>query len=552
MSESFNSSLYQVGVSPRQATMTDYKRGEKLSKKYVDFDKTKRPGPITPAGGAIGAFTDMMFAAVNGNIQVGITENDGKIFVEMLLPREYSADGRDDNLFVSLLDVASQQLDYAFYSPSSNALFLATLFSIPLYAVSYFVYQRLVHADYLEPYYNEVLDTLRKQKENGESFFISKCEAVDRIYEYFYGKGLDDLPDLLAEDIGTLQRIPKNLQNVTNSIFHCDEKEFESLKVVEDVEDTEGMSVDEKRALSLSKMQKLRDDAYPLVQDFYENLSDEDKALVPDDDSINGYIPTRLFANVVKILSDSLSRHDMDGQNVLLMGPPGVGKSVMAIALAYVFHMPYRYTQGYKTMDASEYRGTTIAINGTLHTSTDTPFANTVRRGGLFCDDDANYASEGESTVKNSVLIAPYSMTLADQTTIKRHPFSIFVMTANPTQRGARPINEAVKDRHCIIIEMEPMDDEQLKQMVMERSGYEDEDTVSRIIQCWHEINDQVKDSGDGDELSPRTLVNWARETRVLGSPVQAAKYNVLGALCGDKELRDNVLNFIIAPRFKG
>ena len=58
-------------------------------------------------------------------------------------------------------------------------------------------------------------------------------------------------------------------------------------------------------------------------------------------------------------------------------------------------------------------------------------------------DDDNNYAAEGEGTVKNSVLIAPYTIKLADGTMAKRHPFSIFMMSANPDMKGARPINEA-------------------------------------------------------------------------------------------------------------
>ena len=53
------------------------------------------------------------------------------------------------------------------------------------------------------------------------------------------------------------------------------------------------------------------------------------------------------------------------------------------------------------------------------------------------------YAAEGEGTVKNSILIAPYTIKLADGTMAKRHPFSIFMMSANPDAKGSRPINEA-------------------------------------------------------------------------------------------------------------
>ena len=60
----------------------------------------------------------------------------------------------------------------------------------------------------------------------------------------------------------------------------------------------------------------------------------------------------------------------------------------MAVAIAYVFSMPYRFTQSFKTADASEYIGTTVADNGVLKTNIDTQFAQTVLRGGVHMDDD--------------------------------------------------------------------------------------------------------------------------------------------------------------------
>jgi hypothetical protein len=223
----------------------------------------------------------------------------------------------------------------------------------------------------------------------------------------------------------------------------------------------------------------------------------------------------------------------------------------MAVAIAYVFSMPYRFTQSYKTADASEYIGTTVADNGVLKTNIETQFAQTVMRGGVHMDDDNNYAAEGEGTVKNSILIAPYTLKLADGTMAKRHPFSIFMMSANPDMKGARPINEAYKDRYCIIVDMKKLSENEMVRMVKERSRYTDEQMILRMLEAWDKINDDISATGESaDMLTPRTLVNWAKQTRIVGNPLEACHYNILGALCATEEYRENILNNIIRPLF--
>lgn len=289
----------------------------------------------------------------------------------------------------------------------------------------------------------------------------------------------------------------------------------------------------------------------PVIQSYYDSLSEDDKALIPTEEDMKNYLPSTIFANVVKMVKYGLENGDMSCQNILLKGPPGVGKSKMAVALAYVFQMPYRYTQGYKTMDASEYRGTTIANNGVLDTKTDTPIAETARRGGVFVDEDNNYSNEGENTVKNSLLVAPYSMVLADMTTVRRHPFSIFVMTANPEMKGARPINEAYKDRHFIILDLESPEDDVLTTMIMNESGITNQAIASKMVTCYHAINNKiVNESEFADQLTPRSLMNWGKQAKILGNAIEAAKYNVIGAVCASEEFRSEIFDSIIVPRF--
>ena len=161
------------------------------------------------------------------------------------------------------------------------------------------------------------------------------------------------------------------------------------------------------------------------------------------------------------------------------------------------------------------------------------------------------YAAEGEGTVKNSVLIAPYTIKLADGSMAKRHPFSIFMMSANPDMKGARPINEAYKDRFCVIVDLERLSQNEMVRMVRERSKYQDEGDIVRMVEAWEKINADIAAEGESaDMLTPRSLVNWAKQTKVIGDPIEACEYNILAALCSSEEYKQNVLNNIIRPLF--
>lgn len=362
--------------------------------------------------------------------------------------------------------------------------------------------------------------------------------------------GAEEEFEIRVGEVETLALVPGEVYDYTPELLHGKDGTFVLTKAVPKPDTLDPFTTDDRKTYQ-DQMRELKNKVWPLVKDYYESLSDEDKALVPDEARLGIYIPTKRFVNIVNIVAEGLQNGDMDTQNILLKGPPGVGKSVMAVALAYVFSMPYRFTQSYKTADASEYIGTTIADNGVLKTNIATQFASTVLRGGVHMDDDNNYAAEGEGTVKNSVLIAPYTIKLADGTMAKRHPFSIFMMSANPDMKGARPINEAYKDRFCVIVDLERLSQNEMVRMVRERSKYQDEGDIVRMVEAWEKINADIAAEGESaDMLTPRSLVNWAKQTKVIGDPIEACEYNILAALCSSEEYKQNVLNNIIRPLF--
>ena len=495
---------------------------------------------IAVPGGLLNAMIKLF---LSDDIGIGVTAK-GEIYVEAM------GDDREYRVGIQYSPKEKQVKACRFNINdvmTKQALINSSVKSIPYFvALPYLVEQRIV--DRFQEL-SDAWDEIMAESGNGYIPTIPDCQGTENLIDSFVSSCAENYPITLGE-IENLAIAPAEVYDYTPELLGKDEGRFVLAKGVPKPNDEDPLLGDNGKTYQ-QQMQDLRDEVFPLVKEYYESLSEEEKALIPDEEKLGIYIPTTKFKNVVRIIADGIRNGEKDSQNVLLKGPPGVGKSTMAVAVAYVFQMPYRFTQSFKTADASEYIGTTVADNGVLKTNIETQFAQTVLHGGVHMDDDNNYAAEGEGTVKNSILIAPYTIKLADGSMAKRHPFSIFMMSANPDMKGARPINEAYKDRFCAIIDLEKLSNEDMVRMVRERSRFEDEATILRMIEVWNKINEHIAESGEtADMLSPRSLVNWAKQTRIIGDVIEAANYNLLAALCANEEFTQDVLDTIIIPMF--
>lgn len=517
--------------------LTDF-RSETMIQPTSGYNTSGVENPVP-----LGVINAMIKIFLSEDIAFGATEN-GEVYTEVM-------SNEKDMRIAVLYNPAEKKISACQFDvndiTTKQALVTDSVKELPFYTVIPCLALQRISDKYsqLADAWKEIIDA------KGEAYVpkIPDCQGAHCILDSFVSVAPEDFK-FQIDNLENLALVPETVFDYTPALMDGAEGTFLLTKPVEKPEDLDPFAKKENKTFS-NQMEEMRAEMWPLVKDYYESLSEEDKMLVPDEEKLGIYIPTKKFKNIVKILADGIRNGEKDTQNVLLKGPPGVGKSTMAVAIAYVFSMPYRFTQSYKTADASEYIGTTVAENGVLKTNVETQFAQTVMRGGVHMDDDNNYAAEGEGTVKNSILIAPYTIKLADGTMAKRHPFSIFMMSANPDAKGSRPINEAYKDRFCAIIDLEKLSQNDMVRMVRERSRFEDEATILRMVEAWELINKDISETGEtADMLTPRSLVNWAKQTRILGGDaIEAAEYNLLGALCATEEYRSNVLNTIIRPR---
>lgn len=517
--------------------LTDF-RSETMIQPASGYNTSGVENPVP-----LGVINAMIKIFLSEDIAFGATEN-GEVYTEVM-------SNEKDMRIAVLYNPAEKKISACQFDvndiTTKQALVTDSVKELPFYTVIPCLALQRISDKYsqLADAWKEIIDA------KGEAYVpkIPDCQGAHCILDSFVSVAPDEFK-FQIDNLENLALVPETVYDYTPALMDGAEGTFLLTKPIEKPEDIDPFAKKENKTFS-NQMEEMRAEMWPLVKDYYEALSEEDKMLVPNEEKLGIYIPTKKFKNIVKILADGIRNGEKDTQNVLLKGPPGVGKSTMAVAIAYVFSMPYRFTQSYKTADASEYIGTTVAENGVLKTNVETQFAQTVMRGGVHMDDDNNYAAEGEGTVKNSILIAPYTIKLADGTMAKRHPFSIFMMSANPDAKGSRPINEAYKDRFCAIIDLEKLSQNDMVRMVRERSRFEDEATILRMVEAWELINKDIAETGEtADMLTPRSLVNWAKQTRILGGDaIEAAEYNLLGALCATEEYKSNVLNTIIRPR---
>ncbi len=331
---------------------------------------------IAVPGGLVNAMIKLF---LSDDIGLGVTEK-GEIYVEAM------GDDRENRVGL-LYSTAEKTVKACRFNindiTTKQSLVNSTVKSIPYsVALPYLAELRIVDK------YNELTDAWNEiisESEKGYMPMIPDCQGSENLIDSFVSSVASDYPITLGS-IENLAVVPGEVYDYTTELLGK-EGRFLLTKGIPKPDGRDFLSNGNSKTYQ-QQMNDLREEVFPLVKDYYESLSEEEKALIPDEEKLGIYIPTTKFKNVVRIIADGIRNGEKDSQNVLLKGPPGVGKSTMAVAVAYVFRMPYRFTQSYKTADASEYIGTTVADNGVLKTNIETQFAQTVLHGGVHMDDD--------------------------------------------------------------------------------------------------------------------------------------------------------------------
>lgn len=509
---------------------------------------------VNHSNGLLKAIEKFLRDPISYNWRMGLAEENGNYWSVSV-----NHDLQNGNVLFARLDPQNRKLSLAFMD-STGALRAydeaqRTPYESLLPVIGYLWSQQevLIKGTYKWESQKEIAKLVADYRASGS---VSDTDELQALCSAVYYIGKDILPEYI-EDIEELRDIVTEGRDISKEIFSESSAYF-----FEDTSATVAPSggvvqnIVNGKMTANEAMAALKAKYSPYTANFLQGRTQEQEDATPKDSDIANYIPNEKFEDICALIADNLQR-GCKNNNIMLWGPPGSGKSAVARALAYVFQLPYYFEQGFDSKDAGDYQGTTIAVNGQLHTTTDTPFVRCMGNGGVFADDDFNYGKAGEQVFKNSILEEPFKAKLANLDEVVRSPFAIYIATANPNCEGAREIPPAFKNRSYIDMYWEPLEDVFLIKHIKNASGFEDEAVIEKMVEAYHAINTAIGDGLEKKEeaynLTPRNLVAWATHTRVFGSPLKAANTSIYGALGenASKEFLKRVKETMLEPRFK-
>lgn len=245
---------------------------------------------------------------------------------------------------------------------------------------------------------------------------------------------------------------------------------------------------------------------------------------------------------------EALALGIQEDENILIVGPPGVGKTTLARELAAITSNPLRRLPCNGEMRVSDLLGAQNLIvdkdsGQTVTRWNDGPLVDAAQRGHWVLLDEFDSVPPQVGFVLHSVLERPRQLAIMGKEGGAEVEFNKefrVIATANTLgygdetglYAGTGPLNEALLDRFGIVIRVDYPAHAAEVRILTERTGLES-GVADRMVQVAAAIREAQKNNQTMVSMSTRRLIMWASKARRL-SPQRAAELTITNKLPPD------------------
>lgn len=132
---------------------------------------------------------------------------------------------------------------------------------------------------------------------------------------------------------------------------------------------------------------------------------------------------------------------------------------------------------------------------------------------------------------------------------IQRNPDTIIIMTTNLDYVGCGNFNQSVLSRMSLIQPKQNLTEEEMKQRVMARTGYADEEVLSFMVAVVRKIHEYLNEEDLREGVCGyRELENWVLTFLAIKDIKRAAQIAVLSKAAMDPEEQEYLMKTYIEP----